>query len=91
MPEEAIVLPHKEEMFFRRRIDGHLWHCCLNCSAWPIEDYDEEDRQPSGSKLCIECAQRIETNRCQEHTSLPRNASENGSHILQRILTHRTC
>jgi glycosyltransferase involved in cell wall biosynthesis len=51
-------------LVFRRRRDGETWHFCRNCSSWPTEDYEEQERVPQSGE-CVECRSKWDRGACE--------------------------
>ena len=52
-------------MLYRNSGVGDAWHFCRNCSAWPMERYEERTIEPPKNLLCPECTRNLLELQCE--------------------------
>ena len=52
----------------RKKPASDTWHFCANCSKWPTEDEDYDEKKtrptPSDGELCNECRGKQKNQNC---------------------------
>jgi two-component system cell cycle response regulator CpdR len=46
---------------YRRTHGSQTWHFRLDCSNWPVENYEERDNEPALDQVCNECKSKEAT------------------------------
>jgi hypothetical protein len=51
---------------YRRRKGGDTWHYCKNCTNWPKEagQYDERATRPTSGEFCNQCLAKERDGNC---------------------------
>ncbi len=69
--------------FYRKKHYTDIWHFCANCTNWPVEDFDSDDRgAPPSGKLCDECVDNQRQGTCEQATGTQASASITRKKIL---------
>jgi hypothetical protein len=50
---------------YRKASACQTWHCCMNCSHWPEDKFEQRPMLPDGGELCNECKTLQEHGNCQ--------------------------
>jgi CheY-like chemotaxis protein len=53
--------------FYRKKHNTTLWHFCINCTDWPVVDFDEnKSDQPPFDNFCPQCIQKQQEGTCEQ-------------------------